>query len=54
MVLIDGMNRILRITPSTGLQQLSTYNDPNLPLARQLIEAVSRFILRGADAEKGR
>ncbi|MGV8422384.1 hypothetical protein ACV35O_33540, partial [Pseudomonas aeruginosa] len=28
--------------------------DPNLPLARQLVEAVSRFILRGADAEKGR
>ncbi|MGK4702100.1 alpha/beta hydrolase, partial [Pseudomonas aeruginosa] len=54
LVLIDGMNHILRIAPSTGLQQLSAYNDPNLPLARQLVEAVSRFILRGADAEKGR
>ena len=32
----------------------SAYNDPNLPLARQLVEAVSRFILRGAEAEKGR
>ncbi len=46
------MNHILRIAPSTGLQQLSAYNDPNLPLARQLVEAVSRFILRGAEAEK--
>ncbi|MDQ4350638.1 alpha/beta hydrolase, partial [Pseudomonas aeruginosa] len=54
LVLIDGMNHILRIAPSTGLQQLSAYNDPNLPLARQLVEAVSRFILRGAEAEKGR
>lgn len=27
LVLIDGMNHILRIAPSTGLQQLSAYND---------------------------
>ncbi|MGV8268216.1 alpha/beta hydrolase, partial [Pseudomonas aeruginosa] len=54
LVLIDGMNPILRIAPSTGLQQSSAYTDPKLPLARQLVEAGSRFSLRGADAEKGR
>ncbi|MDH0291370.1 lysophospholipase [Pseudomonas sp. GD04087] len=42
--LISGMNHILRIVPTSGPQQLASYNNPNLPLARELVERVTTFI----------
>ncbi|OWP51400.1 alpha/beta hydrolase [Pseudomonas nitroreducens] len=42
--LISGMNHILRIVPTSGPQQLASYNNPNLPLARELVEHVTTFI----------
>jgi len=42
--LISGMNHILRIVPTSGPQQLASYNNPNLPLARELVQRVTTFI----------
>lgn len=42
--LISGMNHILRIVPTSGPQQLASYNNPHLPLARELVERVTTFI----------
>jgi pimeloyl-ACP methyl ester carboxylesterase len=42
--LISGMNHILRIVPTSGPQQLASYNNPNLPLARELVQRVTAFI----------
>ena len=42
--LISGMNHILRIVPTSGPQQLASYNNPNLPLARELVERITTFI----------
>lgn len=44
LYLIDGMNHILRIVPAGGPQQLASYNNPNLPLARELVQRIVAFV----------
>ena len=44
LVLIDGMNHMLRISPRDMSQQRESYNNPELPLARELGERVVAFI----------
>lgn len=44
LYLIDGMNHILRIVPASGPQQLASYNNPNLPLARELVQRIVAFV----------
>ncbi|WP_438283627.1 alpha/beta hydrolase [Pseudomonas alabamensis] len=44
LVLIDGMNHMLRISPRDMSQQRESYNNPELPLARELGERVVTFI----------
>ncbi|MBH3436179.1 alpha/beta hydrolase [Pseudomonas citronellolis] len=44
--LISGMNHILRIVPADVKKQLASYNDPGLPLARDLVQRLVGFILR--------
>jgi len=44
LAVIDGMNHVLRITPAEAKLQLPTYNDTQLPLARELPERITTFI----------
>ncbi|WP_295470077.1 alpha/beta fold hydrolase [uncultured Pseudomonas sp.] len=44
LVLIDGMNHVLRIVPQDLQQQLRSYRNPNLPLASELTEQIVQFI----------
>jgi len=44
LVLIDGMNHVLRISPKAMSQQRDSYLNPELPLARELGERVVTFI----------
>lgn len=44
MDIIEGMNHMLRIVPLDMEQQLASYRDPNLPLARELGERILAFI----------
>jgi len=44
--LIAGMNHVLRIVPADVKKQLASYNDPGLPLARDLVQRLVGFILR--------
>ncbi|QXI39847.1 alpha/beta hydrolase [Pseudomonas xantholysinigenes] len=46
LVLIDGMNHMLRISPRDMHQQRDSYRNPELPLARELGERVVAFIHR--------
>ncbi|WP_137817786.1 alpha/beta hydrolase [Pseudomonas sp. 2FG] len=46
LVLIEGMNHVLRIVPNDAKQQLASYNNPQLPLARELTEQIIGFILQ--------
>lgn len=42
--LIPEMNHVLRIAPADRAANFATYNDPSLPLAPGLVEAVSAFL----------
>ena len=44
LVVIKGMNHVLRIVPLDMKAQLASYDNPKLPLARELIDALSQFI----------
>lgn len=43
LLLIEGMNHVLRIVPA-GAPPLASYNDPRLPLAGELVDGLTRFI----------
>jgi alpha-beta hydrolase superfamily lysophospholipase len=49
LVLIDGMNHILRDAPLDRAQNIATYSDPTLPLNAKVVPAIADFIL-GASA----
>ncbi|MFO2464167.1 lysophospholipase [Pseudomonas sp. 15FMM2] len=44
LTVIAGMNHVMRIVPNDVKQQLSSYNNPQLPLAAQLGARLVRFI----------
>jgi fermentation-respiration switch protein FrsA (DUF1100 family) len=44
LLLISGMNHVLRIVPTDLQAQLASYDDPQLPLADGLVSAIARFI----------
>ena len=42
--IIDGMNHVLKAAPEDRAGNLATYSDPNLPLAKDLVRRVRRFV----------
>jgi len=44
LLLIDGMNHVLKTVPNEQDKQVASYSDPSLPLTPQLVRAISRFI----------
>jgi hypothetical protein len=44
LLLIDGMNHVLKSVPSDMAKQQASYSDPLLPVAPQLIDAVASFL----------
>lgn len=44
MLMIEGMNHILKDVPPDPAQQQASYSDPSLPLAEGLVERIARFI----------
>jgi fermentation-respiration switch protein FrsA (DUF1100 family) len=45
MVLIEGMNHILKNAEADKMKNMLTYREPDLPLHIELIPAISAFIL---------
>jgi hypothetical protein len=45
LVVIDSMNHIFKKTPAEAAVQQSSYSDPDLPVAPELVNAVARFVL---------
>jgi len=43
--IIEGMNHVLKLVPADIVQQQASYSDPALPVASELIERVSTFLL---------
>ena len=44
LLLVDGMNHVLKTVPNERAKQVSSYSDPNLPVAADLITAISGFV----------
>lgn len=44
LVIVDGMNHVLKLVPSDMTQQMKSYSDPSLPVAPQLVDAVASFV----------
>jgi pimeloyl-ACP methyl ester carboxylesterase len=44
LVMVDGMNHVLKLVPPDMNQQVKSYSDPSLPVAPQLVNAVASFV----------
>lgn len=44
LVIIDGMNHVLKLVPDDEAQQMNSYSTPTLPVAPQLVDALSSFV----------
>jgi pimeloyl-ACP methyl ester carboxylesterase len=44
ILLIDGMNHVLKTIPNERDKQLASYSDPSLPVVPKLIAEISRFV----------
>ena len=44
LVIVDGMNHVLKLVPSDMAQQLKSYSDPSLPVAPELVSAIASFV----------
>jgi uncharacterized protein len=44
LLLIDGMNHVLKTVPLHQDRQIASYSDPTLPVAPNLITGISRFV----------
>ncbi|ACL69235.1 alpha/beta hydrolase fold protein [Halothermothrix orenii H 168] len=44
LVLIEGMNHVLKKAPEDPRQNYMTYNNPDLPLADNLVESIVKFL----------
>ncbi len=45
LIVIEGMNHVLRIIEGGDLENTKSYNQPNLPLAPEVVTAIAQFIL---------
>ncbi|MGY4532553.1 pimeloyl-ACP methyl ester carboxylesterase [Pseudomonas sp. TE3786] len=45
LLMIEGMNHVLRIVANDAKSQLASYNDPQRPLARELSSRLGAFVL---------
>ena len=44
LLMIDGMNHVLKMVPNEPAQQAASYSDPTLPVATDLVKAVTGFV----------
>jgi hypothetical protein len=46
LVIVDGMNHVLKIAPADPQKNYATYSDPSLPLAPAFVAALKEFLGR--------
>ncbi|HCY89979.1 MAG TPA: alpha/beta hydrolase, partial [Chitinophagaceae bacterium] len=44
LIIIDGMNHVLKTAPANRAENMKTYNNPDLPIADKLVQEISSFI----------
>lgn len=45
LLLIEGMNHVLKTVPNERVKQVSSYSDPTLLVAPDLINAIAQFVI---------
>lgn len=45
LVLVDGMNHVLKMVPADMAEQLRSYSNPSLPVAEELTQAIKDFVV---------
>lgn len=45
VVIVPGMNHVLKLVPADRARQVASYGDPSLPVAPALVEAIATFVL---------
>jgi uncharacterized protein len=51
LLVIDGMNHVLKRAPADRQQNLATYADPNLPIVPELANGIAQLVKRIADKQ---
>ena len=46
LLLIDGMNHVMKSVPADQAAQMKSYSDPSLPVVPQLVEAIAALVAR--------
>jgi uncharacterized protein len=46
LILIEGMNHVLKLVPNEPAKQVSSYSDPTLPVSRELINSIKKFVIK--------
>lgn len=44
LVIVDGMNHVLKLVPPDMTQQMKSYSDPTLAVAPQLVDTIASFV----------
>ncbi|MDG1063676.1 MAG: alpha/beta hydrolase [Flavobacteriaceae bacterium] len=44
LLLVPNMNHVLKLVPGNGLDNSKTYDDPNIPIAPELVEGIVSFL----------
>jgi len=44
LVIVEGMNHVLKMVPADQVAQAKSYSDPTLPIAPQLVDAIATFV----------
>ena len=44
LLIIQGMNHVLKMVPNEPWKQLASYSDPNMPISPELVEKAAGFI----------
>ncbi len=53
LVVVEGMNHVLKEVPADPMRQRASYVDPSLPVAPLLVERVAAFVHAAAPARQG-
>jgi pimeloyl-ACP methyl ester carboxylesterase len=53
LLFIEGMNHVLKTVPNDRNKQVSSYSDPSLPVAAELISEVSSFVNKNRAERRG-
>ena len=53
LLLIEGMNHVLKTVPNERNQQVSSYSDPKLPVAPELVSEIGGFVKKNRASRRG-